>query len=689
MQFAYPQGRIYLILAFALAMLALFELARKRQALRRLAHQGIHQPGIMVRPARQIFKCSLMLVIASLLGLAVLGPQWGWREEEMPPRRGRDLLILLDVSRSMLAEDVAPNRLERAKANLRDLAGFLEVAGGFRIGLIAFAERAAVMCPLTSDFRCFGEELADASLDSLRIRGRTAWADGTQVCLALDRAGRLIDDANAPYTDILLASDGEDMARETLSEAESLARRGITVHTLGLGDSIHEALIPVHDRLGRPAHLRYRGELVHTHLKEDVLRTIAQTTQGRYFVSATSYRDFERQFGEFLVGKESQQGQLPLRHRLGIHRFAWFVTPALLLLLLHSLLSDSRRVGTSAWKQPNYFSWVRRQPALSPNRLGTEIDKLRSLVLAGLCFITAASLAMSAGPPNVVGAWAALRRGNDLLRQAQQSGMNADPSTLLEAQRQYEACLSSQASMLNAGTLYQNARHNLEMTKLLMLQIGRNNTDGSQPASNEDRPNSQVIEVKDRPINDDSSLQANKRQQQPQDKSENCSTCLAGQNNSVNGRKMKEGGQGPGPGQGEASPSDRSSGKQTRESHSANAPVLPQLKTLEELAAGGMEKNTRSERGRETEVDASKLFHTEKSLRKPNRSTMAPESQGGSKEVESGRAKATTTMDARMQAARLRLQESIQRIEKRRGRAASNPDSGPEDPANQNRYRDW
>jgi len=68
---------------------------------------------------------------------------------------------------------------------------------------------------------------------------------------------------------------------------------------------------------------------------------------------------------------------------------------------------------------------------------------------------------------------------------------------------------------------------------------------------------------------------------------------------------------------------------------------------------------------------------------------MAPESQGGSKEVESGRAKATTTMDARMQAARLRLQESIQRIEKRRGRAASNPDSGPEDPANQNRYRDW
>ncbi|MGH7225177.1 MAG: VWA domain-containing protein, partial [Gemmataceae bacterium] len=136
MNFAYPQGRIYLVLAFAVAALAVLALVRKRRALRRLARQGISQPGVLVRPIRQILKCALLLLVALLLGIAVLGPQWGWIEEEMPPRRGRDVVIVLDVSRSMLAEDVAPNRLERARADLRDLADYLEGAGGYRIGLI-------------------------------------------------------------------------------------------------------------------------------------------------------------------------------------------------------------------------------------------------------------------------------------------------------------------------------------------------------------------------------------------------------------------------------------------------------------------------------------------------------------------------------------------------------------------------
>ena len=162
------------------------------------------------------------------------------------------------------------------RTELRNLADYLERAGGYRIGLISFAERSAVLCPLTSDYRCFAEELAAASLKSLRLRGHAAWGDGTRISTALDRAGKSIDDDNAAYTDVLLVSDGGDMARETLEAADALARRGITVHTLGLGDSAHGSLIPVRDRLGRPAHLRYRGELVSTQLQEEVLQAIAE-----------------------------------------------------------------------------------------------------------------------------------------------------------------------------------------------------------------------------------------------------------------------------------------------------------------------------------------------------------------------------------------------------------------------------
>ncbi len=363
MHFAYPQGGGWLVLAFAVAALAVLALLRKRRALRRLARQGIHQPGMLVRRGRQIFKCALLLLAVSLLGIALLGPQWGWIEEEPPPRRGRDVLIVLDVSRSMLAEDVAPNRLERAKADLRDLSAHLERAGGYRIGLIAFAERAAVLCPLTADYRCFEEELAAASLESLRLRGHASWGDGTQIAAALDRAGQAIDDANAPYTDVLLISDGDDMARETLALADALARRRITVHALGLGDPQHGSLIPVRDNFGRPVHLHYRGELVRTYLRESVLQTIAERTHGRYFAVGTGFLELDRAFGEVLAAKEGVERRFAERQRHGIHRFQWFLAPAFALLLFNGLLSDARRPGRDAVERPVYFRWVRRRAA--------------------------------------------------------------------------------------------------------------------------------------------------------------------------------------------------------------------------------------------------------------------------------------------------------------------------------------
>lgn len=369
MHFAYPQYRPLLALAAVVAALAVLALVRKRRALRRLAGQGIHQTGMLVRRGRQYLKCVLLMTAAALLGIALLGPQWGWIEEEVPPRSGRDVLILLDVSRSMLAEDVAPSRLERAKEDLRNLAARLEREGGYRIGLIAFAERAAVLCPLTSDYRCFEEELAAASLQTLRLRGHANWGDGTQISTALDRAASAIDDANAAYTDVLLISDGDDMAPQTLASADALGRRGITVHTLGLGDAAQGALIPVRDRFGRATHLRYQGELVYTRLQEPILHAIAEHTRGRYFAAGTGFLDLDRIFGDMLADKEGLERQVSGKQRHGIHRFQWFLAPALALLLLGSVLSDARRPGKTMPYRPVYFRWVRRQ-AQAPAETG-------------------------------------------------------------------------------------------------------------------------------------------------------------------------------------------------------------------------------------------------------------------------------------------------------------------------------
>ena len=357
MQFAYRDSSCWLALAVALAVLALLALWRRRQALRRLTAE----PLLLVRRWVPFLRAGLLTLAAALLGVVMLGPQWGFTMEEAPPARGRDVLVVLDVSRSMLAEDVAPNRLARAKADIRDLGAALERAGGFRLGLIAFAERASLLCPLTSDYRAFEEELGRASLETLRLRGDPGANDGTQLALALRRAERAIDPETAKYTDVLLVSDGDDMATDTLAAAEALGKMGVAVDTLGLGDSVKGALIPVRGPDGQVTPLRYRGELVRTRLEEAVLTSIAEKTGGRYLAEGTGYLQLDHAFAAILADKENRELHATSLSRLGVHLFQGFLLPALALLLLELLLVEARRKPARSSTRPRYFSWVRRR----------------------------------------------------------------------------------------------------------------------------------------------------------------------------------------------------------------------------------------------------------------------------------------------------------------------------------------
>lgn len=357
MQFAYLNSNWWLGVAVALAVLALVALWRRRRALRRLTAE----PLLLVRRWVPFLRASLLTLAAALLAVVMLGPQWGFTVEDAPPVLGRDVLVVLDVSRSMLAEDVAPNRLARAKADIRDLAAALERAGGFRVGLITFAERAALLCPLTSDYRAFEEELGRASLETLRLRGDSGANDGTQLALALRRAERAINPETAKYTDVLIVSDGDDMATNTLEAAEALGKMGVAVDTLGLGDPVKGALIPVRGPDGQVTPLRYRGELVRTRLEEAVLKSIAEKTGGRYLAEGTGYLQLDRAFGAILAEKENRELHATSANRLGVHRFQWFLLPALALLLLELLLVEARRKPSQALARPRYFSWVRRR----------------------------------------------------------------------------------------------------------------------------------------------------------------------------------------------------------------------------------------------------------------------------------------------------------------------------------------
>jgi Ca-activated chloride channel homolog len=373
MHYAYPQMvPAALLAAGALAGLLVLAWLRRRRALCRLAEAPTAAPLLLVNRRRQILKAALFLAAAGLLAFAVIGPQWGEviDEPEGAPSPGRDVLIVLDVSRSMLAEDITPSRLARAKADIRDLAASLKRRGGYRIGLVAFADRAALLCPLTTDFRCFDEELSHASLETLRLRG-DAGDEGTAIGLALHRAVLAVNKSAAAYTDVLLLSDGGDMEVDTLAAADELKSLGVPVHALGLGDPDQGALIPVIGRDGRPGFFEYKGEPVRTKLEEAVLRGITERTGGEYVGVRTGFVELDRWYGTLVAGKAVRELQLSGRSPTFVHRFQLFLLPAVLLLLLEALLPDARP-APAAVSGTGYFTWLRLRRRRTPFTAPTE-----------------------------------------------------------------------------------------------------------------------------------------------------------------------------------------------------------------------------------------------------------------------------------------------------------------------------
>jgi Ca-activated chloride channel family protein len=257
----------------------------------------------------------------ALLVIALARPQWGSRWEVVH-RRGLDILIALDVSKSMLAEDVKPNRLERAKLALRD---FAEKHAGDRLGLIVFAGDAYLSCPLTSDMTGFLRMLEDTTV-------RSAPRGGTNLTAAIEEAARSIRNASGPEHILILLSDGEDHEGDPLEIAEKAHRNlGLEIFTIGIGTQEGD-LIPVSTSEGQNSFLKNdEGNVVKTRLEEGLLEKLALRTQGAYFRATATDLGLDY-FQDQHFARREPMTKTDSKRRIAQERFQIFLLGALLAL---------------------------------------------------------------------------------------------------------------------------------------------------------------------------------------------------------------------------------------------------------------------------------------------------------------------------------------------------------------------
>ena len=287
---------------------------------------------------RQKLKGYFIMVSLVLIIFSLMRPQWGFEWKEVT-RSGLDILIALDTSKSMLAEDVKPNRLERSKLAVRDLMKKLQ---GDRIGLIAFAGNAFLQCPLTVDYSGFALSLDDLDVNTIP-KGGTSLSDAVRVAIDSYEGGK------KKYKVLVIITDGEDHEGSAMEWAETAKEKGIKIFAIGIGTKEGE-LIPITDESGGVSFLKDRkGNVVKTRLDEASLQNMALTTGGSY-VKATN-----KEFGLDLIYKEklSQMEKREIKNKMVKRYEERFQIPlvlALILLCMEPFITEKKKTVVSSQK---------------------------------------------------------------------------------------------------------------------------------------------------------------------------------------------------------------------------------------------------------------------------------------------------------------------------------------------------
>src|SRR5437762_4008389 len=332
MNFAHPQMLWLLLLTVPLLVWFLWWAWRRKQTLIAQFVQSrlLAQLTVGVSPLRQKIRLALVIlgVICALLALA--RPQWGFDWEEAK-QRGLDIVVAIDTSRSMLAEDVRPNRLARAKLAALDL---MKVARNDRLALAPFAGTAFLQCPLTLDEQAFRQ-----SLEALEVG--IIPQGGTALTEAIEAALSAYKEAGDNFKILVLFTDGEDHDSGALGAAEKTAKAGLRIFTVGVGTPNGE-LLRVTDESGAASYIKdEQGNVVKSRLDETLLQKIAFATGG-FYLALRGVNSMETLYEQGLapLPKSEISSRLVKRYH---ERFQWPLAVAIAALLVEMLLPERKR----------------------------------------------------------------------------------------------------------------------------------------------------------------------------------------------------------------------------------------------------------------------------------------------------------------------------------------------------------
>ena len=286
---------------------------------------------------RRIGKIAMLLAAIFFMVMALARPQIGTRLEEVK-REGVDIIVAMDVSKSMLAEDIAPSRLEKAK---HEVESFIDRLRGDRIGLIAFAGVAFTQCPLTLDYGAAKIFLDIMAPDLIPV-------PGTNLSDAIRKAIETFDQKERKYKVLVLITDGEDHSGEALKWADEAEREGIVIYCVGIG-SPQGVPIPIKDggRGGIEFKKDRQNQVVITKLDEVTLEKIALKTGGKYFRATSGEEELDKIYDEIAEMEKKELGSMQFSQFED--RFQYLLAFAILLLVLEVLMPE-RRQAKQEWR---------------------------------------------------------------------------------------------------------------------------------------------------------------------------------------------------------------------------------------------------------------------------------------------------------------------------------------------------
>jgi Ca-activated chloride channel family protein len=285
---------------------------------------------------RRVLRFGLLLLGFTLAMVSLAQPRWGYTFQDVQ-RKGLDLLLAVDTSRSMLSNDVQPNRLERVKLATQDLINELQ---GDRVGLIAFAGRAFVQAPLTIDYDAVIESIND--LDT-----KTIPEGGTNISQAIARAVEIFGKSATGNRALIIFTDGEELSGDAVKSAKEAAEAGVRIFTVGVG-TLEGSLIPVTADDGGTAFVKdSSGQVVKSKLDEKRLREVAQATEGIYLHLESGPRSMKQIYEEGLAKMQAANIDVRLSRR-PIERYEWPLGAAILALAMSILIGERKRVRQAA-----------------------------------------------------------------------------------------------------------------------------------------------------------------------------------------------------------------------------------------------------------------------------------------------------------------------------------------------------